>query len=196
MTWHRYPLNTYCTEAKPLDAGAMIRIARGNLRHLAGQSPVGCAAWVANGMRSTGSTTYDDASVLWRGHMRMVRGTLGDVRRSIRCRAELYMDAGTATVRLVAVPTWRMPDVADTQNEVESAAAAVTSTAASTPTEVTLAIPRLTVPSGRSAVYGSGGDQRGVARYDYVYLALQAKVNAGPNICTLRNFTIEEIAPS
>lgn len=195
MTWFRYPLNTYQTEAKPLDAAVERRIVRGNLLHLAGQSPATGAPWVANGVVSTGSTSYDDASTLWRSHVRLIRGCLGARTRSITVRAELYMDAGTATVRLCASNRWRIPEdppQADVQ-EIESAAGAVTSVTVVTPTEVTLALGRVD-RVGQSA-FGAGGDQRGVPLYDTIWLCLQAKVNAGPNICTLRNACLVEVDP-
>lgn len=196
MTWHRYPLTTYQTEAKPLDAAVERRIVRGNLLHLAGQSPATGSPWVANGTRSTGSTTYDDASTLWRAHVRFVRSALGSALRSIQLRPELYMSAGTATVRLCASRTWVIPEdppQAGVQ-EVESAAGAVTSVSATTPTELTLNLGRL-IQSLLSA-FGAGGDQRGIALYDATWLTLQAKVNAGGNICYLRNAAFVEVDPS
>lgn len=195
MTWHRYPLTTYQTEAKPLDAAVERRIVRGNLLHLAGQSPATGAPWVANGTVSTGSTAYDDASTLWRSHVRMIRSCPGSRTRSLSVRAELYMDAGTATVRLCTSNRWRIPEDPPQEDvqEIESAAGAVTSVTVVTPTELTLTLPRIEYRGHRQ---DGGDDQRGNILYDTIWIVLQAKVNAGPNICTLRNACFVEVDPA
>lgn len=196
MTWWRYPITTYNTEAKPLDAAVERRIVRGNLLHLAGQTPAVGTPWIANGTKSTGSLAFDDASTVWRSQVRMVRSCVGSPIRSISVRAELYMSAGTATVRLCASNRWRMPadPPQDDVQEIESAAGAVTSVSAATPTELTLTLPSL-LYTGQSA-FGAGGDQRGVQLYDTVFLVLQAKVNANPNLCYFRNAALVEVPPA
>ncbi len=194
MAWHRYPLNTYCLEAMPFDAGSLIKIARGNSRHLAGQSPATGAPWVANGVRTTGATAFTDhASILWRPPERMLRSCLGGPHRAIQIRAELYMDAGTATVRLLVKRGFRLPGDG-AQDSADSAAAAVTSVSAATPTEVTLTVARPTAVA--LSGFGSGGDQRGLCLYGSCVPMLQAIVNAAPNVCTLRNLAWQEVEPS
>lgn len=194
MTWLPYPLDTWATEALALDAATEVDIVRGNVRHVAQQPPSGSCAWVANGTRSTTSTAYDDAAVLWRGASRHLRAGLGAEVRDLGFRIGLYVSAGSATVRAMAVRTWRIGGGGTTS--VESGAGAVTSVVATAPDEIILTLPMIGLDQCFMTSFGSGGVGRGQVFYQATHLLVQAKVNAAPNVCYLKYCTPYEVDPT
>lgn len=196
MTWTRYALDTRALEAHPLDAGIMVDLVRGDLRHLAQQPPAGCVAWVVNGTIATGADDYaDPLCVVWKRGGAQLRSALGAQVRHIGLRIDAYMDAGSATLRAIACRTWR--DTADTDGVVlaESTAGEVVSVDPTDPTEVSLVLETEALEQVFLQHEG-GGDDRGEVTYFRGYVFLQATVDAAPNIVTIKAVTPYEVHPT
>lgn len=195
MTWTRYALSTWALDAFPIDAGVMVDIVRGDLRHVGQQPPMGSTAWTMNGRRTTGATDYDDPlSVVWRGGSRHIRAGLGAQARNIGFKVNAYMSAGTATLRAMAVSAWRIGGGGSTS--VQSAVDEVVSVTATAPTEVTLLLPLIGLGQTFLTGFGSGGANRRAVLYNATYVLLQAIVNSAPNIMTLVSCTPYEVDPT
>lgn len=172
----------------------MVDLVRGNLRHLAGQSPAGSTAWPMNGVLQGGATDLDDSdAVIWRAGLRQVRAALGAINRSFEFRIGAYMTAGTGTLRAEVSTTWaRGIGRTATASTAANAIVSVTSTA---PTEVTLTVDATDVY--RMCQFGSSPDDgRAACRYFAVYLRLLGIVNAGGNFIRLKSIDPYEVEPS
>lgn len=190
MTYIESPIpTTYGNDARPIHSGLGVDTLLGDSFELITNSPCSVASQ-ANNDSTTGNTTtstsYDDASILWRFPFTWVRGRYQNVVRQLRIDLWASTSANTGTIQVCVSPAMRVidnppvwPDVAK-----ESAAGAVTTTAG----YISILVDEVSDDQCVMEVMGAppDGEDRGGLIYYTTYVTVRARMLAAGTLTASR----------
>lgn len=190
MTYIEFPIpSTYADDAAAGHAGIGIDLLRNNCVELIDDAPVGPASQVNNDYttgNTTTSTTYDDASVLWRFPFTFIRGKQGAFVRQLRIALWAGVSANTGTIEVCVSPVFRVPAATPVWPDIAKATAVGAVTA--TPAYHTITFTAIGEEQCVSSVLGAepAGGAGDAALYYTTFVTIRAKMEAAGTLTTSR----------